>query len=239
MEGVELKILNPDEKTGIGEVVVKGPNVMKGYYKAPEITEAAFTTKEDSVGEGWYKTGDLGELDKTGRLSLKGRLKNMILGSSGENIYPEDIEFVLNQHPLVTESLVVEGQKGLVALVQLDDEKYQVASKELIEKDKESGTYSEKMKSIIDSVGNKAKEIGDDFAYAQESILTEIQFFVNKQVNRFSQIGKVQKIEIFEKTASQKIKRYLYNLKKGIDSTLENVQKKSNDEETDVKPSDN
>ena len=111
--------------------------------------------------------------------------------------------------------------------------------KELIEKDKESGTYSEKMKSIIDSVGNKAKEIGDDFAYAQESILTEIQFFVNKQVNRFSQIGKVQKIEIFEKTASQKIKRYLYNLKKGIDSTLENVQKKSNDEETDVKPSDN
>ena len=239
LEGVELKILNPDEKTGIGEVVVKGPNVMKGYYKAPEITEAAFTTKEDSVGEGWYKTGDLGELDKTGRLSLKGRLKNMILGSSGENIYPEDIEFVLNQHPLVTESLVVEGQKGLVALVQLDDEKYQAASKELIEKDKESGTYSEKMKSIIDSVGNKAKEIGDDFAYAQESILTEIQFFVNKQVNRFSQIGKVQKIEIFEKTASQKIKRYLYNLKKGIDSTLENVQKKSNDEETDVKPSDN
>ena len=151
------------------------------------------------------------------------------------NIYPEDIEFVLNQHPLVTESLVVEGQKGLVALVQLDDEKYQAASKELIEKDKESGTYSEKMKSIIDSVGNKAKEIGDDFAYAQESILTEIQFFVNKQVNRFSQIGKVQKIEIFEKTASQKIKRYLYNLK----NTLENVQKKSNDEETDVKPSDN
>lgn len=223
VEGVELKILDPDPKTGIGEVVVKGPNVMKGYYKAPELTAAAFTTKEDSVGEGWYKTGDLGDLDKTGRLSLKGRLKNMILGSSGENIYPEDIEFVLNQHPLVTESLVVEGKKGLVALVQLDDEKYQVASEEIIKKDKESGTYQEKMKQILDSMGNKAKEMGNDFAYAQEAILTEIQFFVNKQVNRFSQIGKVQKIEVFEKTASQKIKRYLYNLK----TSLENVQKKS------------
>ena len=239
VEGVEMKILNPDPKTGIGEVVVKGPNVMKGYYKAPELTAAAFTTKEDSVGEGWYKTGDLGELDSTGRLSLKGRLKNMILGSSGENIYPEDIEFVLNQHPLVTESLVVEGQKGLVALVQLDDEKYQAASEELLKKDKESGTYTEKMKQILDSLGSKAKEIGDDFAYARESILAEIQFFVNKQVNRFSQVNKVQKIEIFEKTASQKIKRYLYNLKKGNDSTLENAQKKSNDEENERKSSDN
>ena len=63
--------------------------------------------------------------------------------------------------------------------------------------------------------GQITKEIGEDLIYAQESILNEIQFFVNKQVNRFSQIGKVQKIEIFEKTASQKIKRYLYNLKKG------------------------
>lgn len=219
VEGVELKILNPDPKTNIGEVIVKGPNVMKGYYKAPELTQEVFTTKEDSVGEGWFKTGDLGELDKTGRLSLKGRLKNMILGSSGENIYPEDIEFVLNQHPLVTESLVVEGQKGLVALVQLDDEKYQVASEEVIKKDKESGKYSEKMKEVLGSLGNKTKEIGEDLIYAQESILNEIQFFVNKQVNRFSQIGKVQKIEIFEKTASQKIKRYLYSLKKGNDSS--------------------
>ena len=83
------------------------------------------------------------------------------------------------------------------------------------------------MKIILDSMGNKAKEIGDDFAYAQEAILTEIQFFVNKQVNRFSQIGKVQKIEVFEKTASQKIKRYLYNLKKGIDNTLDGMQKKN------------
>lgn len=230
VEGVDLKILNPDSKTGIGEVIVKGPNVMKGYYKAPELTADVFTTKEDAVGEGWFKTGDLGELDKTGRLSLKGRLKNMILGSSGENIYPEDIEFVLNQHPLVTESLVVEGQKGLVALVQLDDEKYQAASEEIIKKDKEAGTYSEKMKQILDSLGNKAKEIGGDFAYAQESILTEIQYFVNKQVNRFSQVGKVQKIEIFEKTASQKIKRYLYNLKKGIDTTLENFQNKDKED---------
>jgi long-chain acyl-CoA synthetase len=98
-----------------------------------------------------------------------------------------------------------------------------------LKEDKESGTYQEKMKKLLDSLGNKAKELGEDFAYAQESILTEIQFFVNKQVNRFSQVNKVQKIEVFEKTASQKIKRYLYNLKKGMESTLENVQKKNKD----------
>ena len=85
---------------------------------------------------------------------------------------------------------------------------------------------------ILDSLGNKAKEIGDDLAYARESILAEIQYFVNKQVNRFSQIGKVQKVEIFEKTASQKIKRYLYNFKKGTDSTIDNEPIESLDKES-------
>ncbi|WP_439647444.1 AMP-binding protein [Brucepastera parasyntrophica] len=118
MPGVELKILDPDSETGVGEVVAKGPNVMKGYYNDPQLTASVFT------GDGWFKTGDLGLFDKKNRLSLKGRSKNMILGASGENIYPEDIEFVLNQHPLVTDSLVVEGDNSsLVALVQLDEDK--------------------------------------------------------------------------------------------------------------------
>ena len=116
--GVEVKIDNPDPKTGIGELLVKGLNVMKGYYRDPELTKNAFTE------DGWFKTGDLFMMDKKGHLAIKGRSKNMILGSSGENIYPEDIEFVINQHPLVTESLVVEGEKSsLVAYVHLDEEK--------------------------------------------------------------------------------------------------------------------
>ena len=73
-----------------------------GYYKEPELTAAVFTTSEDSAGEGYLKTGDLGVFENRNKkpyLVLKGRNKNMILGSNGENIYPEDIEFVLNQHP--------------------------------------------------------------------------------------------------------------------------------------------
>lgn len=187
MKGVTLAIINKDPTTGIGEVVAKGENVMKGYYRDEELTKKAFTTKEDEVGEGWFKTGDLGFIDKTGRLWLKGRLKNMILGSSGENIYPEDIEFVLNQHPYVNESLVVEDSSGLLALVQLDEEKLSFA---------------------------KLKEDAlEEFLYKKEQLLTEIQYFVNNKVNRFSKINKIQAIKDFEKTASQKIKRYLYELK--------------------------
>ena len=89
LRGVELAIINPDEETGIGEVVARGPNVMKGYYKDSELTKSVFTTEEDSVGAGWFRTGDLGVLHNGMWLELKGRLKNMILSSSGENIYPE------------------------------------------------------------------------------------------------------------------------------------------------------
>lgn len=186
MEGVTLAIINKNNE-GIGEVVAKGENVMKGYYNEPEMTKAAFTTKDDEVGEGWFKTGDLGILDKNGRLWLKGRLKNMILGSSGENIYPEDIEFVLNQHPFVQESLVVEDDAGLLAIVQLDENKLDL----------------EKLKD----------DAMEEILYKKEKILSEIQYFVNDKVNRFSKINKITAIKEFEKTASQKIKRYLYSFK--------------------------
>lgn len=193
LEGVELKILNPDSKTKIGEVVVKGPNVMKGYYRDYKLTQMAFTTQEDFCGEGWFKTGDLGFLEqRQGKtwLSLKGRSKNMILGSSGENIYPEDIEFVLNQHPLVAESLVVEGEKGgLVALVKFAENAFF---------------------SVGTALEQAVQDVKDEFLYRREEILSELKFFVNKQVNKNSRIGKVISIENFEKTASQKIKRYLY-----------------------------
>ncbi len=190
MEGVKLKILDPNPETGIGEVVTKGDNIMKGYYKEPELTADVFTTKEDECGEGWFRTGDLGEITK-GRLSLKGRLKNMILGSGGENIYPEDIEFVLNQHPKVLESLVVEDDNGLIALVQLDEQK------------------------ITDSIINTVEDIKEAILFKQEEILSEIKYFTNNQVNKFSKVSVVKAVGEFEKTASSKIKRYLYNLTGG------------------------
>ena len=200
LRGVELAIINPDEETGIGEVVARGPNVMKGYYKESELTKSVFTTDEDSVGEGWFKTGDLGLLHNGMWLELKGRLKNMILSSSGENIYPEDIEFVLNQHPLVNESLVVEEDGNLVALVQLDGEKL-----------KKDGTLLEKLLAAGSAVGDAVHDFTEDILYKQESLISEIRFFVNEKVNKMSKITTIKFIENFEKTASQKIKRYMYN----------------------------
>ncbi len=208
MEGVDIQIANPDPKTKIGEVVAKGPNVMVGYYKDPELTKAAFTTSNDSCGEGYFKTGDLGCIEKKCglyRLALKGRSKNMILGPSGENIYPEDIEFVLNQHPLVSESLVVEDDNGLVALVQVDEEK--------ITEEAEKRTLKDKLGTIAEKRARQSSEFIRDVAYNREKILSEIQFFVNAKVNKSSHIGKVEEVSQFEKTASQKIKRYLYSRK--------------------------
>lgn len=183
LPGLDIKIANPNAE-GVGEIVAKGPNVMKGYYKDPELTKAAFTTEEDSCGAGYFKTGDLGDFEKIKgkvRLCLKGRCKNMILGANGENIYPEDLEFVLNQHPVVSESLVVEGKKGLTAIIQLDLE--------------------------------KIKDLYRGIEYNQAKLLNEIQFFVNSKMNRNSQVSEMQVVDQFEKTASQKIKRYVYDLK--------------------------
>ena len=215
LEGVELAILNPDPETGVGEIVAKGENIMQGYYKDEALTKSVFTTEEDSTGSGWFKTGDLGRIDKKNRLSIKGRLKNMILNSAGENIYPEDIEFILNQHPLVTESLVVEDGNGLVALVQLDNEKLE----------KEKGEGFTKM------AGNTINEIKNDLLYLQEEVLSEIHFFVNQKVNRISKLSAVRYIQEFEKTASQKIKRYLYGKSKSDEENTQSELNKKNSEE--------
>jgi long-chain acyl-CoA synthetase len=90
---------------------VKGPNVMLGYYKNPNATRDVIDP------EGWYHTGDMGLIDKDGNIYIKGRCKNMILGPSGQNIYPEEIEDHLDNMPYVVESLVVERNHKLVALV--------------------------------------------------------------------------------------------------------------------------
>ncbi len=210
MPGVELEIRDPDPETGVGEVVARGENVMKGYYRDPDMT--AEVMDED----GWFRTGDLGYLDKKGRLSLKGRSKNLILGSGGENIYPEDIEFVLNQHPLVSESLVVEGDNSsLVALVQIDEERLAEEAKKRREA-QNTGTVAGIKEAVGEAVTDAVQEVSHMLAYKREEILAEIKYFVNEKVNRISRVDRVEPVEHFEKTASQKIKRYLYNIKKSL-----------------------
>lgn len=111
---MELKIDSKDPQNEVGEILVKGANVMLGYYKNEEATKAIFTE------DGWMRTGDLGVIDAEGNLFIKGRSKNMLLGSSGQNIYPEEIEDKLNNMPYVSESLVVQQGDKLVGLVYPD-----------------------------------------------------------------------------------------------------------------------
>jgi long-chain acyl-CoA synthetase len=108
---MEVKILDPNSE-GIGEVVVRGENTMTGYYKNPQVTKESFTK------DGWLRTGDLGTIDEDGFLYIKGRCKTMLLGPSGQNIYPEEIEAKINNMPYVLESLVLQQEDTrLVALV--------------------------------------------------------------------------------------------------------------------------
>ena len=181
LEGMELKINNPDAITGEGEIWAKGPCVMKGYYNEPEMTKEVLTP------EGWFKTGDLGTLDRNNNLYIKGRLKNMIVGASGENIYPEEIESIINNFRFVVESLVVQQKGKLVALVHINmeelEKKYQVLKQDMTRQ----------------------------VEYKVDEVLNELQKYVNSQVNKFSQIQKVVLQQVpFQKTATMKIKRFLY-----------------------------
>jgi len=180
MPGDEVKINQPDSKTGQGEIWVKGPNVMQGYYKEPELT------KEVITGDGWFKTGDLGLFDKKGYLAFKGRIKNMIVSSSGENIYPEEIESVINNFKNVVESLVIERKGKLVALVRLNKEELEAQYQALLD---QADLYNAKL----------------------DDLLEELQLYVNSHVNKFSQVQVVLLQPVpFERTPTQKIKRFLY-----------------------------
>ena len=112
--GMELRVDSEDQTKKEGELQVRGVNVMTGYYKNEQATRETFTE------DGWMRTGDLGIIDKDGNLFLRGRSKNMLLSPNGQNIYPEEIEDKLNSLPLVTESVVVDRQHKLVALVYSD-----------------------------------------------------------------------------------------------------------------------
>ena len=114
VDHMETRIDSPNPATTPGEILARGTNVMLGYYKNPEATKQALDD------EGWYHTGDLGTISADGHIFILGRIKNMILGPSGQNIYPEEIEDQLNSMPMVSESLVVEREGRLVALVYPD-----------------------------------------------------------------------------------------------------------------------
>ena len=117
IDTVEVRIDSEDPYTKVGEIQARGMNIMSGYYKNEEATKAAF------IEDGWMRTGDLGLLDKKGNIFIKGRSKNMILSANGQNIYPEEIEAVLNNQPYVVESVVVDRGARLVALIYMDSDK--------------------------------------------------------------------------------------------------------------------
>jgi hypothetical protein len=175
--GVELRLENVNPETRQGEIVAKTPSAMIGYYKNPDATKEVFTE------DGWFRTGDLGEFSADGWLYIKGRLKNMIVGPSGENIYPEDIESVLNSHVCVADSVVTEHEGRLVALVHFN----------------------------TDALEAKFDGWKEDFENWKENLKKEVVDYVNSKVNRFSHISEVvEEKQEFVKTPTQKIRRFLY-----------------------------
>ena len=185
---VKLKLHNVNPETGEGEVVAKGPNVMLGYYKDPKRTRSVFTE------DGWFRTSDIAVQDEKGRFFIKGRNNNMILGPSGENIYPEEIENVINNVEGISESIVVERDGKLVALVQPNEN--------FIQWDKEG---EDKLYETLDAWKAKLLKV------------------TNKNVSKASQVSSIEVMkEPFEKTATQKIRRFKY---KDSAPTVEEEQK--------------
>ena len=186
--GVQLRLehINPDTRQG--EVVALTPSVMLGYFKNPEATKEVFTD------DGWFRTGDLGEFDKDGWLYIKGRLKNMIVGPGGENIYPEDIETVLNSHVYIADSIVTEQEGRLVALVHFN---------------------RDEIEAMVDNWREEWETKKEAWEAKTEQLKKEIMDFVNAKVNRFSRISEVvEEKDDFAKTPTHKIKRFLYNRSK-------------------------
>ena len=180
MVGVDVKIEDPNPSNGEGEIVVKSPSVMLGYYKDEE------QTKEVMTEDGWFKTGDLGYLDEDGYLFISGRSKNVIIGPGGENIYPEQIEAIINQNEAVLDSLVMEKDGKLIARIHLD---YELIDKMFKADNIPESQVKEKIDKLLEDMRND----------------------VNAQVASFSKITKfVEQIEPFVKTPTKKIKRYLY-----------------------------
>ncbi len=179
LPGVEVKIEDADQESGIGEIYARGPNVMAGYYNDEEATAETISP------EGWLATGDLGLLDEQGNLHITGRCKNIIVMASGENIYPEAIEHKINAYPWVVESLVVEDNGKLVAWIYPDYE-------------------------YIDEV--TAGQMRTQRREYLDGLLADLRREVNADLATTSRLAEVfERREPFIKTATHKIKRYLYD----------------------------
>ncbi len=154
---------------------------MKGYFKDLEKTEEVFTS------DGWFRSGDLGFVDNGGYLFLKGRSKNVIIGSNGKNIYPEEIEATINEQSYVAESLVLDRDGKLEARINLNYEQLDEAFE------------------LTRASESEARKIID-------RILIDVFNNSNEQLNSFSKLSKyVEQVEPFEKTPTQKVKRFLYS----------------------------
>jgi long-chain acyl-CoA synthetase len=210
LQGVSVRIADPKPGSGEGEIQAKGDSIFKGYYRDPDRTAEAFTP------DGWFRTGDLGFIDEKQRIFVRGRIKTMILGASGENIYPEEIEAVLNQSPYVAESLVLEDDDGLTAFVYLKSEVLEKLEATFKDGMDTAGEFSSRMgnalanaeKSMVNSIGQAIDGAGK----AAERLLEGIRRETNEKLTSFSRIRTIKlQNEPFEKTPTQKIKRFLYS----------------------------
>ncbi len=174
MAGVELKIAEN------GEILAKSPSLMLGYYKDE-------TQTQEVIQDGWFHTGDLGYIDADGFLFINGRSKNVLIGSGGENIFPEQIEATINQHEAVLDSLVLQRDDDkLIAKVHLDYE-------------------------LIDKMFQADKKSAAEVKKEVDTLLENMRIEVNAKVSSYSRMVKfVEQIEPFVKTPTKKIKRYLY-----------------------------
>lgn len=177
--GVKIKIVDPDPVTGVGEIYGCGPNIMVGYYDDPDATAEVITS------DGWLMTGDLGSIDGHGNLHICGRLKNVVIMSNGENVYPEPIEHKINAYAWVVESLVIENNGQLDAWVYPDYE-------------------------LIDEM-TQGQSRPERRAYI-DSLCAVMRQEVNGKLAASSRLARiVERREPFIKTATHKIKRYLYS----------------------------
>lgn len=178
--GIEVKLINEDAQ-GVGEICVKGPNVMLGYYKDEE------QTREVLDEYGWFHTGDLGFVGEDGLLRINGRIKNVIVTKNGKNIYPEEIEYHLNNNPLIAESMVVGFD----------------------EDDNDETVVEAKIFPDIDAIKKKKKSEEDPSSDEIHKIISDVIKDINKKLPNYKNIKKFSLRESeFIKTTTSKIKRY-------------------------------
>jgi long-chain acyl-CoA synthetase len=177
---VEIRILEPDHATGVGEIIVRGPNVMKGYYRNEQAT------RDVLLEGGWLRTGDMGRIDRDGYLYIKGRSKNVIVGASGENVYPEIIEHMILRNPYVQQAIVYQRDGRLIARAYLDQD-------------------------VIDQELERCHRGSHDAEAFTRELLEQIRVEVNRDLPAFSAVQQLmEQPEPFELTPTNKVKRYLY-----------------------------